>query len=70
MDLAMPGLDGWMAISLLRARCPSTPVVILTNSSGAEVEQQALHAGAAAFLSKPCAPELFTRTISRVIGRA
>ena len=34
MDLDMPGIDGWMAISLIRARLPDLPMVILTAMSG------------------------------------
>jgi CheY-like chemotaxis protein len=57
MDLNMPGLDGWMSMSLIRARRPKLPVVVLTGSTGRDLEQRAAKAGAAGFLSKPCPPE-------------
>jgi two-component system response regulator FlrC len=67
MDLNMPGLDGWMSMSLIRARRPNLPVVVLTGSTGRDLEQRAAKAGAAGFLSKPCPPELLMRTIVRAV---
>ena len=67
MDLAMPGLDGWMAMSLIRARRPSLPIIVLTNSAGPDIERRAEQAGAAGFLTKPCSSELLKRTISKAV---
>src|SRR5678816_4391071 len=52
MDLNMPGLDGWMAMSLIRARRPGVPFLIITSNSDPELEERARAAGAAAFLKK------------------
>jgi two-component system response regulator FlrC len=65
MDLNMPGLDGWMAISLIRARRPSLPVVILTAMTGADLKQRAETAGAAGFLAKPAQPAELERAVAR-----
>ena len=68
MDLNMPGLDGWMAMSLVRARRPTLPVVILTGAVGADLEARAATAGAAGFLSKPCTSEALVRAVERAIA--
>jgi CheY-like chemotaxis protein len=67
MDLNMPGLDGWMAMSLIRARQPTLPVVILTGGSEPELEKRAATAGAAGFLTKPCRAEVLSRSLERAI---
>ncbi len=67
MDLAMPGLDGWMAMSLIRARRPNLPIVVLTNSGGAENEKRAEQSGAAGFLVKPCGAELLLRAVAKAL---
>ncbi len=70
MDLNMPGLDGWMAMSLIRARRPNLPTVILSGNSGADLEARAKTAGAAAFLSKPCPPDTLTRAVAIAIEKS
>jgi two-component system response regulator HydG len=69
-DFHMPGLKGDVTLSLLRARRPSLPVVILTNEPSPALERRARDLGAAAFLRKPCPAELLQRTLDRVGGRA
>jgi CheY-like chemotaxis protein len=64
-DFNMPGIKGDVTLSLLRARVPDLPVVILTSEPRPTVEKRARAAGAAAFLRKPCPAELLTRTIER-----
>jgi CheY-like chemotaxis protein len=70
MDLNMPGLDGWMAMSLIRARRPHLQTVILTAGSGNDLEAQAKNAGAAAFLTKPCTPEALSRAVAVALSKA
>lgn len=65
-DFNMPGIKGDVTLSLLRARVPSLPVVILTSEPSPTVEKRARDAGAAAFLRKPCNADLLSRTIARV----
>lgn len=69
MDLNMPGLDGWMAMSLIRARRPDVPTVVLTGDTGPDLEARARTAGAAAFLSKPCLPEVLIRAVAVAIDK-
>lgn len=70
MDLNMPGLDGWMAMSLIRARRPLLPILILTGDANPDLEERAHTAGAAAFLTKPCPPKVLTRALAAAIDKA
>jgi len=70
MDLAMPGLDGIGAIRRLK-QLPQTrriPVILLTGHAVQAIEQGALEAGAAAFLTKPCLPEDLEQHIQRLLA--
>jgi CheY-like chemotaxis protein len=67
-DVIMPGIKGDVALSLLHARDPALPVVILTSDASEALERRIRDAGAAAFLRKPCTAELLTRTLSRAIA--
>jgi CheY-like chemotaxis protein len=68
-DFNMPGIKGDVTLSLLRARLPNLPVVILTSETSPEVERRARDAGAAAYLRKPCTAELLGRTLARVVRK-
>lgn len=70
MDLNMPGLDGWMAMSLIRARRPDLPIVILTADAREELELRARTAGAAAFIAKPCPADRLIRAVAVAIDKA
>jgi two-component system chemotaxis response regulator CheY len=65
MDLNMPGLDGWMSMSLIKARRPKLPVVVLTGEVGKDLEMRAKTAGAAGFLTKPCQPDNLIRALKK-----
>lgn len=64
-DFNMPGIKGDVTLSLLRARSPALPVIILTSEPSPTVEKRARAAGAAAFLRKPCSADALTRAIER-----
>jgi len=64
-DFNMPGIKGDVTLSLIRARFPDLPVVILTSEPSPTVERRARDAGAAAFLRKPCSADLLARTVAR-----
>src|SRR5262249_12683036 len=53
MDLAMPRMDGYEAIGLLRQRPETQKAVILASSASLSLEPKALAAGADDFLPKP-----------------
>jgi two-component system response regulator FlrC len=64
-DFNMPGIKGDVTLSLIRARFPELPVIILTSEPSPTVERRARDAGATAFLRKPCSAELLARTVAR-----
>jgi CheY-like chemotaxis protein len=71
MDLTLPLLDGFAAIARL-AEHPETadiPVVVLSAHTFPDDERRARAAGAAAFLAKPCHPDLLAREVRRVSER-
>jgi len=68
-DFNMPGIKGDVTLSLLRARLPELPVVILTSDPSPALERHARDAGAAAVLRKPCTAELLKRTLARVAAK-
>jgi CheY-like chemotaxis protein len=67
MDLAMPALDGFEATRRLKrdARTRDIPVVCVTSYAHREVD--ALRAGFAVFLSKPCAPSELLGVIEELV---
>src|SRR5688572_15953046 len=68
MDLNLPGLDGWMAMSLIRARRPTMPFLIVTGRSDPELEGRARTAGTSGFLHKPVTREQLRRAVNRVLA--
>ena len=52
LDLAMPGRDGLNVIHEIRTRS-ATPIIVLTGSSGPEVEGRVLEMGADDYIAKP-----------------
>jgi signal transduction histidine kinase len=57
IDLAMPVLDGLQAIPQIRQRSPDTEIVVLSGFNGSVMEEKAIDAGAAAFVSKTGGPD-------------
>jgi len=52
MDLCLPGISGFEAISIIRERDTDARIVVLTNYDGSEDIYRALQAGATAYLLK------------------
>jgi two-component system, cell cycle response regulator DivK len=72
MDLSMPRIDGITAIKRLKsdARTRDVPVILLTGYPYKAIDQGALEAGAAVFLTKPCLPEDVERHVRRLVRSA
>jgi len=72
MDLAMPWVDGITATRRLKAdaRTRNVPVILLTGHAYRAIDQGALEAGAAVFLTKPCLPEDLEAQIRRLQKRS
>jgi CheY-like chemotaxis protein len=67
MDLDMPGIDGWMAMSLIRARLPQLPMVILTAMAGNDFKERAAKLGVHEILHKPCPHDELMRATERAL---
>jgi CheY-like chemotaxis protein len=69
MDLSMPGLDGCETTRRLKAdpATRQTPVIALTGHAADHSRAEALEAGCAGYLTKPCLPEDLVAVISRVL---
>ena len=65
-DIRMPGVDGIGALTALRARGDSTPVLLLTTFDDSDLLLRATEAGAQGFLLKDAAPEDLQDAIRRV----
>ena len=74
VDVQMPGMTGLQLQSHLAAVGCNIPIIFITAYDNKESRQQALQAGAAAFLSKPFNDELLLETIRATLrddkGRA
>ena len=68
MDLGLPGMDGLEATERLKedARTSHIPVIALTAFHSAESD--AIAAGCAGFLTKPCPPERVIREVARFLS--
>ena len=57
-DIKMPGMDGLEVAKRIKARCPWTPVVVITGYGTAENEARASVLGVSGFVHKPLTPEI------------
>lgn len=70
MDIDMPAMDGISATAALHGVAPESAVVILSMHDDTTVQDRALQAGAAAFVSKHQALDELVQVIRRVAGFA
>lgn len=57
-DIKMPGMDGLEVAERIKARCPWTPVVVITGYGTEENEARAHVLGVNGFVRKPLTPEI------------
>jgi CheY-like chemotaxis protein len=71
MDLAMPVLDGWEAIRILRAdpRTRPIPIIVLTGQAQAEPIARARAVGATEVVMKPCLPDQLGRLVKETLAQ-
>jgi CheY-like chemotaxis protein len=69
MDVTMPVMDGLQATRQLRADTDTSriPILVLTAHALASDVQDAMDAGATAYLSKPCAPRVLLAEVHRLL---
>jgi CheY-like chemotaxis protein len=71
LDLRLPDISGWKVCSDLKSdpRTAAIPIIILTAAASLTLPEQAKAARCAAYLMKPCFPDLLTRTVRDVLDR-
>jgi DNA-binding response OmpR family regulator len=70
LDLMLPGKDGFAVLEEAVARCPDTPVLVLSARSKVDTKVAALDAGASDYLAKPFSlDELLARVRARLAPR-
>lgn len=57
-DIRMPGMDGLDVAERIKAKCPWTPVVVITGYGTEENEARASVLGVSGFVHKPLTPEI------------
>ncbi len=70
VDVRMPGTDGIEWLRWLRQYKPGyaeTPVIMLTADNTEETHNECMDAGADAFLTKPCEPQVLLATVRNVL---
>ena len=72
MDLGLPVMDGWEATRLLKADALTSriPIIVLSAHAMTNDREQALHAGADDFDSKPIHFERLIEKIEDILGQA
>ncbi len=69
-DIKMPGMDGLEVTERIKARCPWTPVVVITGYGTAENEARASVLGVSGFVNKPLSPEIIESITLKAVNEA
>lgn len=69
-DIKMPGMDGLEVAERIKARCPWTPVVVITGYGTEENEAQASVLGVSGFVHKPLTPEIIESITLKAVNEA
>ena len=70
LDVHMPGLSGCDVQARLVGAAQDVPVVVITGRDSDEAREQALAAGAAAYLRKPVDDQTLLATLADAVARA
>ena len=69
-DIKMPGMDGLEVTERIKARCPWTPVVVITGYGTEDNEAKASVLGASGFVRKPLTPEIIESITLKAVNDA
>ncbi len=69
-DIKMPGMDGLEVTERIKARCPWTPVVVITGYGTRANEIRASVLGASGFVRKPLTPEIIESITLKAVNEA
>ncbi|MBF0380024.1 MAG: response regulator transcription factor [Magnetococcales bacterium] len=67
LDLSMPGMESFAAVSEICSRYPGTPIVILSGSEDPQHVQKVLDLGAAGFIPKTLPPDALLQVIRLIL---
>jgi len=67
-DIKMPGMDGLEVTERIKAKCPWTPVVVVTGYGSSENEARAAVLGANGFVRKPLTPEIIESVTRKALA--
>jgi len=67
LDLGLPGTQGTQAVSFLKKRFPTTPLLVLSGEEERRVVHACLAAGAAAFISKTVNTNVIADVLKKVL---
>ena len=70
LDLAMPGMDGFAGVALVRDHAPEVPLVIVSASERREDVLRALELGVTGYISKSLRPDLPAGLSDAALGEA
>ncbi|MEB3299159.1 MAG: response regulator [Candidatus Sericytochromatia bacterium] len=68
LDLAMPKMDGEVALATIRSHDPSARIIVCSSQVQDDIIHRCLSAGAVAFIGKPFQAEDVLLTLTRVLG--
>ncbi len=69
-DIKMPGMDGLEVTERIKAKCPWTPVVVITGYGTQANEVRASVLGASGFVRKPLTPEMIESITLKAVNDA
>jgi CheY-like chemotaxis protein len=69
-DLLMPGLNGLELVRTVSEKYPLVPIILMTSQGNEETAVQALHDGAASYVSKRTFHQKLLTTVNRVLAIA
>ena len=69
-DIKMPGMDGLEVAERIKARCPWTPVVVITGYGTEDNEARASVLGVSGFVRKPLTPEIIESITLKAMSEA
>ncbi len=68
-DYRLPGMNGLQVLQEIKARCPATEVLVITAYGTIDLAVQAMHSGAADFITKPFSQEEFRLRIQKMVKK-
>lgn len=68
-DIRMPGMDGLEVAERIRARCPWTPIVVITGYGTEENEARASVLGVSGFVHKPLTPDMIESVTLKAVQK-